>query len=179
MKKISINVEGVEVEGIILHRTAPDIVVEITSPYQGLLGKSHIAYFSLSHISFIGPYGDERALSLLEDLYMCGRFLYGNLEFLRGKWAELQEQLRAKAGRYTHDDFLRDRKTARARHRAGETTAQEFGRTVKEFKLRESKSSETEHFAKLAFFRAHWPEKVPRHVVGIPEVLSAPSPATE
>lgn len=56
MKKISINAEGVEVEGIILHRTAPDIVVEITSPHQGLLGKSRSACFSLSHISFIGSY---------------------------------------------------------------------------------------------------------------------------
>ena len=120
MKKISSSVEGVELEGIILHRTALDIVVEITSPHQELLGKSRIAYFSLSHISFIGAYGDKGALSLLEVLDMCSRFLYGNLEFLRRRWAELQELLEAEAGRYTQDDFLRDRKAARARHRATE-----------------------------------------------------------
>jgi hypothetical protein len=178
MKKTSSSVKGVELEGIILHRTAPDIVVEITSPHQELLGKSRIAYFSLSHISFIGAYGDKRALALLEVLDMCSRFLYGNLEFLRRRWAELQELLQTEAGRYTQDDFLGDRKAARARHRAAETTDQEFGRTVKEFTLRESKSSDTEHCATPAFFCAHRSGKVPRLVVEIPEVLSAPSPAT-
>ncbi len=58
--KIVINVEGVEVEGAILHRTSRDIAVEITSPYQGLQVSSHIPYF-MTPASFSGPFGDMRA----------------------------------------------------------------------------------------------------------------------
>ncbi len=173
--KILINVEGVEVEGAILHRTPCDIVVEILSPYQGLKGKSHIPYF-MTMDNFIGPFGDERARTLLEDLYLCGRFLYPNLESLRSMWAELQEQLLSRPGRYTHEDFLRDRRAARARFRAGETTQQEYGHALKGFEQCKSKNWEAEHSAELTFFRLNWPKNVPRHVVGIEELLSAPNP---
>lgn len=173
--RISINVDGVEVEGAILFRTPCDIVVEILSPYQGLKGKSHIPYF-MTMDNFMGPFGDERAQTLLEDLYLCGRFLYPNLESLRKKWAEHQEQLFSRPGRYTHEDFLRDRRAARARFRAGETTQQEYCRALKEFEQLESKSLRAEYCAELAFFRLNWPEDVPRHVVGIEEVLGAPGP---
>lgn len=175
--KIVITVEGVEVEGTVLHRSSRDIVVEITSPYQGLQGKSHLPYFMTTE-NFSGPLGDERAQTLLEDLYLCGRFLYPNQESLRKKWADLQQQLLSRPGRYTHEDLLRDRRAARSKLRAGETNQQEYGRALKEFKLRESKSWEAEHSAELSFFRLNWPEKVPRHVVGLEEVLGAPIPGT-
>ena len=172
--KILINVEGVDVEGIILCRTARDIAVEITSPYQGLQGKSHIPYF-MTTATFSGPFGDERAQTLLADLYLCGRFLFPNLESLRKKWADLQEQPCVCAESYTHEDFLRDRREARSRFRAGETTQKEYDRALKEFKLRKSQSWETKHSAEQSFFLENWPEEVPRHVLGIEEALSTPS----
>jgi hypothetical protein len=172
--KILINVEGVEVEGAILHRTSRDIVVGITSPYQGLQGSSHIPYF-MTTASFSGPFGDMRAQTLLADLYLCGRFLVQNLESLRKRWAELQTQLRERAERYTHEDFLRDRREIRSKFRAGETTQKEYDRALKQLKLRESKSWQTRHSAVQSFFLLNWPEEVPRNVFGIEEALSAPS----
>ena len=176
--KIVINVQGAEVEGTVVHRTSRDLIVEINRPYQGLQGRSHIPYF-MTYENFSGPLGDERAQTLLEDLYLCGRFLYPNLESLRKKWADLQEQLRVRPGRYTHEDFLRDRRAARAKLRAGETTQQEYGRALKEFKQRESKSSAAVHSAELSFFRLNWPPKVTRNVIGIEAVLSAPDTDTD
>jgi len=173
--KIVINVEGVEVEGAILHRTSRDIAVEITSPYQGLQVSSHIPYF-MTPASFSGPFGDMRARTLLADLYLCGRFLFQNLESLRKRWAELQAQLRERAERYTHEDFLRDRREIRSKLRAGETTQKEYDRALKQLKLRESKSWQTKHSAVQSFFLLNWPEEVPRHVLGIEKVLSTPSP---
>jgi hypothetical protein len=83
-----INVQGAEVEGTVVHRTSRDLVVEINSLYQGLQGKSHLPYF-MTKDNFSGPLGEERAQTLLEDLYLCGHFLHPNLESLRKKWADL------------------------------------------------------------------------------------------
>lgn len=176
--KILINVEGVEVEGVILYRTSRDIVVEIVKPYQGLKTKSHIPYF-MTTVNFSGPLGDERAQTLLEDLYFCARFLYPNLESLAKKWAALQAELRARPGRYTHDDFLRDRREARSKFRAGETSQNDYSRALKEFKLRESKSMEAVWSAEVAFFRLNWPKGVPYHVIGIEEILNSQSHGPE
>lgn len=172
--KILITVDGIEVEGTVLHRTQRDIVVEITRPYQGLQDKSHIPYFMTDH-DFRGPFGDERAQTLLEDLYLCGRFLHPNLGALRKKWAEIQEKHRVGSNIYTREDFLRDRNEVRSQLRAGQVTQKEYDRALQKFKLQESKYGEAKDEAEAEFFNLHWPENVPNHALGILELLSTPS----
>jgi hypothetical protein len=70
---------------------------------------------------------------------------------------------------------LRDRRSARARYRDGETTPQENGLALKEFEQREFKSWEAEHSAELAFFRLNWSKNAPCHVVGFEDLLSTPN----
>jgi hypothetical protein len=90
-ESISINVEGVTVEGEVIHRSHRDIALGIVSPYQGLTTGRHIPAFariSQEH-DYCGPYGDETAAALLKELYQLGRFVEENKALLRSRVAEM------------------------------------------------------------------------------------------
>jgi hypothetical protein len=80
---ISINIDGVEVIGNITHRSEPDIVVKISSPYDNYSTSLHIPYFSRPIHSFLTEYGDNTAENLLKYLYELGLYMEENREFIR------------------------------------------------------------------------------------------------
>ena len=67
---IEIEIDGVIVTGKILERHRGEIIVSITSPYQGITESSgHVPLVAQQFIDYLGPRGDARAAEILGDLY--------------------------------------------------------------------------------------------------------------
>lgn len=78
-------INGVEVEGIITHRSASEIGIRIEKPYQNISGGSHIPCFARTFHSFDGEDGDYAAKHILEQLFSIGSYLYQNSDNLKEK----------------------------------------------------------------------------------------------
>ncbi len=92
-QEISVTVDGVEVRGVITHRSASDIDVSITSPYRNISGGLHIMYLASAVFSFEGQYGDERAEDTLRSIYRIGRFVEQELPGLRERYAAVMAEI--------------------------------------------------------------------------------------
>jgi hypothetical protein len=88
---IFIDVDGIRIEGEILHRSRADIAVRIVSPYQGITTGLHIPYFGMANPAndFRGPRGDCTAAQLLDDLYRLCTHVEKNREVLKIRVAEM------------------------------------------------------------------------------------------
>jgi len=84
-ESISIVVDGMNVEGEIVHRSGSDIEVRITSPYQGFREEctSPTLLASTLQTDYRGPHGDETAVGLLKDLFLLGNFVEENTRILK------------------------------------------------------------------------------------------------
>ena len=85
--KIQIKINGVNVKGVILHRSEADIFIEITEPYTNMGSGCHIPYFSRPINSFLTEYGDKMAENLLKYLYELGWYMETNRKFIKLQFA--------------------------------------------------------------------------------------------
>lgn len=77
---ITIDIDGTEVVGEILLRTASDLMVEIVEPYTDLTTSLHIMTLARQphgrHDGFLGEYGIQRAEQMLRALYEAGKAIH-------------------------------------------------------------------------------------------------------
>jgi len=66
---LTIELDGIKVEGLITSRNEIEIHVEITSPFKGHSTSRHISTLASPFISFMGDYGDRKAREMLAELY--------------------------------------------------------------------------------------------------------------
>lgn len=122
-ESISINVEGMTVEGEVVHRSRRDIFMRIVSPYRGLTAGLHIAAFIPIPPApdFSGNHGDETCDSLLKGLYQIGRLVEENKPVLRSRAAEVDAAIeRLDQERFSPESVFREvRRDLRIRLRSG------------------------------------------------------------
>ena len=90
-ESISIVVDGMNVQGEIVHRSGSDIEVRITSPYQGMSRAMHIPALCRINpsIDFRGLLGDETAVGLLKGLFLVHKFVEENTKVLKTRLVEM------------------------------------------------------------------------------------------
>lgn len=81
---IEIIVDGMAVEGRIIERNSRNIIVAITSPFEGIKKEAGIiSMMSLLLYNFLGDHGDKTAASMLYDLYRFCNYAREHLEELK------------------------------------------------------------------------------------------------
>lgn len=158
-QEISTTVDGVQVRGVITHRSGSDIDVRITSPYQNISRGLHIPYFARKVHSFIGSRGDEAAVHLLRGIYEIAGFIAVNHPGLSDEFARLNadiDQMKSEI------DELNDRKAnLRAALKHGELDARIYETELSRIRrlFRECKNMISRRIGD--FFESHFPMPVP------------------
>jgi hypothetical protein len=93
-KKITAIINGQEVEGEITHRSATDIDVKITQPYQDVSTGLHIPYAARPYKSFETELGDKIAKDLLKEIYSICTFVSTNPDLLTGPYLQVKERIK-------------------------------------------------------------------------------------
>ena len=157
---ISIEVDGVVVEGEITHRSEHDIVVE----YQGLRTGMHIPAFATypKERCYTGPHGDKTAADLLKELYQLRTYIDKNKEVLKTNIAKMDANIEALDPEqfFTKEKFQETRIELRKQLRAG-LDKKEYQRLhVQARKKMEARNSEIWKI-KDVFFQSNFPMIVP------------------
>jgi hypothetical protein len=92
--KIRLTINGQKVEGEITHRSASDINVKITQPYQDVSRGLHIPYFARSHKRFDSDLGDKIAKDLLKSIYHLCAFIFENMDSLSGQYLKNKKRIK-------------------------------------------------------------------------------------
>lgn len=111
--KIKILVDEVAVEGQIIHRSAADIIIKITNPFENLTTGRHIPNFGRPYSSFEGEYGDERAKDLLKDLYDIALYIDTNMARIRENLDHAKNSIRNIPDKFEREEFYAKRKELR------------------------------------------------------------------
>jgi hypothetical protein len=114
---VQLIIDGVDVRGVITHRSAGDIEVEITRPYQNISSGWHIPYFGRQLYSYQTPYGDYTARGMLKGLYVFAAYLDTNMDVLREKLSTIKQTFATLVARVSQEDAIGFRR----RQREGES----------------------------------------------------------
>ena len=107
---ISTYIEGVEVHGVITHRSGGDITVEITKPFKNMCKGLHIPYFSRPYRSFQGEYGDLTAIGLLKEMFDIGFFISLEIDKLSQKLSHARDSINRITNKFDDEDFKKRRR---------------------------------------------------------------------
>ena len=90
---ITINVDGIEVQGEIHVWTALELVVEILYPYQGIKDDLYVSTIAAQYRNFnTGDHGEIRSKEMLSHLYFICKTIESNIDTLKSVVAEYIEQ---------------------------------------------------------------------------------------
>jgi hypothetical protein len=92
--KVKLTIDGQEVEGEITHRSAINIDVKITQPYQDVSTGLHIPYAARPYKSFATELGDKIAKDLLKEIYHICTFITTNLDSLTGPYLQVKKRIK-------------------------------------------------------------------------------------
>ncbi len=92
--RIRIKIDGQKVEGEITHRSAHDISVKITKPYQGVSRGMHLPHFTASHKRFDRSFGDKIAKDLLRNIYHLCKFVFENMDSLTDRFLRTKKRIK-------------------------------------------------------------------------------------
>lgn len=92
-ERIEIEVDGVDVIGVVTVRMPRLIEVKLVKPYGILSSSMSVPVFAASHADLTGPQGDEAAVGMLRMLFTKARRFYEHRQELRSLWDETQRQL--------------------------------------------------------------------------------------
>jgi hypothetical protein len=160
--KIKVTINGQKVEGEITHRSASDILVKITQPYQNVSRGLHIPYFAGSHKRFDSDLGDKIAKDLLESIYHLCHFIFENMGPLTAKYLKFKKRIKfLEARRVSEFVFKSKRLQLRKMLRSGKIDNIEYQKRLapirKEYKKFELKKA----LAWSRFFEEYFPMIVP------------------
>jgi len=91
----TVNIDGTDVLGKIIYRSASDIDVTILGPYKNLTTGLHIPYFAMHLHNFNGIYGIETAKCLLIRLYRTAQFIDKNLDKIEPEYRKYMNEVDA------------------------------------------------------------------------------------
>lgn len=164
-ESVSIEVDGTQVEGAILHRSRADIVVRIVSPYQGVTTGLHIPYFGLANPAndFRGPHGDRTAVRLLDDLYRICAHVENNKEVLKTQAAEMDRAIEnLDCDRFLPESAFREiRRELRSQLRGGHIDSNSYQRRLSQAKKRLREREREIWRLEEDFFKVNFPMIVP------------------
>jgi hypothetical protein len=90
---ITINVDGIEVQGEVHVWTALELVVEIKFPYQGLKDDLYVSTIAAQYKNFKkGDHGEIRSKEMLNHLYFICKTIESNIDTLKSVVVEYTEQ---------------------------------------------------------------------------------------
>lgn len=89
----AVQVDDIRVEGQVVLRSADAIVVEITSPFSGVLIDAALPPFASRCNSFDGAYGDDTVEFLLKTLYRLCRYTRDNFAGLEMPYRKLTAEI--------------------------------------------------------------------------------------
>jgi len=164
-ESIAIDVDGIRVEGAILHRSRADIAVRIVSPYQGITTGLHIPGFGLANPDndFRGQHGGRAAAGLLDSLYRLCQHIEENREQLRARVAKMDTSIESlEPDRFMPDNVFREiRGDLRRQLRAGRIDNKVYQqRLVQARKKMQARHGEIWRLEE-DFFKANFPMIVP------------------
>lgn len=130
-------IDGQEIQGVIVYRTQRELTVVITFPYSGLSDSRHIPYFAAGHYSFKGIIGDQRAESLLQDLYQLAHRLSNEFPDLRDLWPPFQAKIdEIEDGDDAEEIISFNIRKLRAQLKAEKIDQRNYQRVLTSFKIR-------------------------------------------
>ena len=90
---ITLNVDGIEVQGKVHVWTALELVVEILYPYQGIKDDLYVSAIAAQYRNFnTGDHGEIRSKEMLNHLYFICKTIESNIDTLRSVVVEYTEQ---------------------------------------------------------------------------------------
>jgi hypothetical protein len=92
--RIRIKIDRQKVQGEITHRSANDITVKITKPYQGVSRGMHLPHFAASHKRFDRAFGDKVAKDLLKNIYHLCKFVFENIHSLTDRFLRTKKRIK-------------------------------------------------------------------------------------
>lgn len=164
-ESISIEIDGVRVEGEILYRSRADIEVRIVAPYRDITTGMHIPYFAMVNpdLDYRKPHGDRTAARLLEELYRFGKHIEDNREQLSVRLAELDAAIEnLDPNRFPPENaFLEIRHALRAQLHNGS-----IDNTVYQQRLGQAKKKVRDRYMEIrrlesTFFQTNFPLQAP------------------
>lgn len=108
-QEISVMVGGVDVRGVITHRSGSDIDVRITSPFRNISMGLHLMYQAMAVCSYSGEYGDATAGRLLRNIYDLGLFLEKELPRLQEQYTGVRAEIERSVSNDVLDDLCKRR----------------------------------------------------------------------
>jgi hypothetical protein len=160
--RIQIMIDGQKVEGEITHRSASDIHVKITRPYQNVSRGLHIAYFAGSHKRFDSDLGDKIARDLLESIYHLCHFVFENMGSLTDEYLKFKKRIKfLEARRVSEFVFKSKRLQLRKMLRSGKIDNIEYQRRLTPIKKEYERFELKKALAWSRFFEEYFPMIVP------------------
>jgi hypothetical protein len=90
---ITINVDGIEIQGIVHVWTTLELVVEILYPYQGIKDDLYVSTIAAQYRNFnTGDHGEIRSKEMLSHLYFICKTIESNIDILKSVVVEYTEQ---------------------------------------------------------------------------------------
>ena len=90
---ITLNVDGIEVQGKVHVWTALELVVEILYPYQGIKDDLYVSTIAAQYRNFnTGDHGEIRSKEMLNHLYFICKTIESNIDTLKSVVVEYTEQ---------------------------------------------------------------------------------------
>jgi hypothetical protein len=160
--KIKVSFNGQKVEGEITHRSASDINVKITKPYQDVSRWLHIPYFARSNKRFDSDLGDKIAKDLLESIYHLCTFLFENMGPLTAEYLKFKKRIKFLEARRVSEFFFKSKRLQlRKMLRSGRIDNIEYQRRLKPIRKEYEKFELKKGLAWSRFFEEHFPMIVP------------------
>jgi hypothetical protein len=160
--KIQTTIDGQIVEGEITHRSARDISVKITHPYQDVSRGLHIPYFARPYKSFDAEPGDEVAKDLLENIYHLCTFIFENMGSLLDEYRKFKKRVKfLEAKRVSEYVFKSKRLQLRKKLRRSEIDNLEYQKRLASIRKEYKKFERKKNLIWNGFFEEHFPMIVP------------------
>ena len=161
-KKIKKVIDGQKVEGEITHRSANDINVKITKPYQDVSRGLHLPYFARSLISFDSDLGDKIAKDLLENIYHLCTSIFENMDSLTDEYLKFKKRIKfLEAKRVSEFVFKSKRLQLRKLLRSGKIDNIEYQKRLTPIRKEFEKLELKKNLVWSRFFEEYFPMIVP------------------
>ena len=160
--KIKIIIDGQEVEGEIVQRSASDINVQITEPYKDVSRGLHIPYFARPCNSFDTELGDKTAKDLLKSIYHLCKYISENLDSICSQFLQIKKSIELlEAENITERVFKSKRFQLRKLLKSGQIDNVEYQKRLTPIRKADEKFELEKNLIWNLFFEEHFPMIVP------------------
>jgi hypothetical protein len=160
--KIQTTIDGQKVEGEITYRSASDINVKITNPYQDVSRGLHIPYFARPYKSFDTELGDKIAKDMLKEIYHLCTFIFEKMDSLLDEYLKFKKRIKfLEAKRVSEYVFKSKRLQLRKKLRSSEIDNLEYQKRLAPIRKEYKKFERKKNLIWNGFFEEYFPMIVP------------------